>query len=108
MRKNMAKFFTFGVWLLVFAIVVSIIAISPNPYASGVEIKSVNANSLAADNGLRQDLKILKVNNEPIKTVADYTKAISYLEKKPVELLIETDKARIKINVTNKIKISLD
>ena len=104
----MAKFFTFGVWLLVFFVVVSIIAISPNPYASGVEIKSVNANSLAADNGLRQDLKILKVNNEPIKTVADYTKAISYLEKKPVELLIETDKARIKINVTNKIKISLD
>jgi len=104
----MVKIFTLRVWILVFFIAISLLAIRPNPFASGIEIKSVSANSLAADNGLKQDLKIIKVNDIDIKTIADYNNAVSYLNKKPVELSIVTDRSKLKVNVTNKIKIGFD
>src|SRR3989344_5895558 len=104
----MVKIFTLRVWILVFFIAISLLAIRPNPFASGIEIKSVSANSLAADNGLKQDLKIIKVNDIDIKTIADYNNAVSSLNKKPVELSIVTDRSKLKVNVTNKIKIGFD
>jgi len=104
----MAKIFTWRVWLLVFFIAISILAIKPNPFASGVEVKSISANSLAADNGLKAGMKILKVNDAEINTVSDYINAITYLNKPQLGLKIKTDKATVNVNVTNKLKISLD
>ncbi|MBS3095263.1 hypothetical protein J4231_01140 [Candidatus Woesearchaeota archaeon] len=104
----MAKIFTWRVWLLVFFIAISILAIKPNPFASGVEVKSISANSLAADNGLKAGMKILKVNDAEINTVSDYINAITSLNKPQLGLKIKTDKATVNVNVTNKLKISLD
>src|SRR3990167_8060924 len=106
--RKMAKIFTWRVWLLVFFIAISILAIKPNPFASGVEVKSISANSLAADNGLKAGMKILKVNDAEINTVSDYINAITYLNKPQLGLKIKTDKATVNVNVTNKLKISLD
>ncbi|MBS3108787.1 hypothetical protein J4409_02850 [Candidatus Woesearchaeota archaeon] len=106
--KKMVKILTLRVWILIFFIVISILAIKPVPFASGVEIKSVSANSLASDNGLSQGMKILKVNDMEIKTMSDYNDAISKFNKPPIELKITTDKKEIKINVTNKLKFAFD
>lgn len=104
----MAKIFTLRVFVLLFFIAISLIAIKPNPYASGIEVKSVSSNSLASENGIKEGLKITSINDAPIKTAADYNNAISYLNKKPIELKIETDKSNVSINVTNKLKLELD
>lgn len=104
----MSKIMTWKVWLLIFLLLVSVLAIRPNPFASGIEVKSVSANSLAADNGLKAGMKVLDVNDVAIKTQADYANAISYLNKAPLQVQLTTDKSEVKVNFTNKLKLTLD
>ena len=81
-QAQMPKILTLRVWILIIIVALSILAIRPMPFSSGIEIKSVSANSLASDNGLKQGMKILSVNGADIKSIDDYDKAISYLDKR--------------------------
>ncbi len=78
------------VWLLIIAIALSVLAISPS-FEKGVMMKSVEQNSTAFDAGLRAGQVVISIDGKAIKTVEEYSKA---LEKFPtnesVKLIIKT------------------
>ncbi|MEM4245340.1 MAG: site-2 protease family protein [Candidatus Nanoarchaeia archaeon] len=97
------KFFTIRVWVLIFALIITALAISYNPWAEGVEIKTVESNSLAAEQGLTIGQKIISVNDIEIKTVQDYKNSIAEYETTEKTVEIETNKGKFSYNVTNSI-----
>lgn len=85
--------------LLVF-LVFAIIAIRPNPYATGVAIRAVVPNSSAMLGGIESPQpttppmsreRILSINNIPVETVSDYFKQTSSL-KPNMSVYITTNK----------------
>ncbi len=63
-------------WILIIALALSLLAISPS-FESGVVVKSVEKNSTLFNEGLRQEMIIKGINNQEVKSVEDYTKIIS-------------------------------
>lgn len=82
---------TFRVWLYIFCMILALIAISPT-FQSGVLIRSIESNSTAATAGISSGEIIKNINNIPIKTVQDYSIAVSNLIVKPQDFTIYTDK----------------
>lgn len=80
-KKNKMAKISWRVWLLIIALMLSILAIKPS-FETGVMIKSVEKNSTAFEAGLRQGQIIKTVGGEKIETIEDYTRA---LEKFPTE-----------------------
>lgn len=78
-------------WILIIAVVLSLLAIGPS-FQSGVLIKSVDQNSIAFEQGLRQNQIIKSVNNEQVKSLEDYTRIMSSIfpSEKEVRLDITT------------------
>lgn len=66
---------TWRIWLLVIALLLSILAIRPT-FESGVIIKSVERGSPAFEQGVRQGEIIKQVNGNAIKNLNDYTQAM--------------------------------
>ncbi|MEK6858800.1 MAG: PDZ domain-containing protein [Nanoarchaeota archaeon] len=62
-------------WVLIIAIVFSILAIRPS-FESGVLVKSVEPDSPAFQEGLRQGAHIIEVNGQAIEQVSDYARAL--------------------------------
>ena len=73
------KLFKFGwrIWILIIVLLLSIIAINPTPFKSGVLVKSVALNSSEYEAGIRIGEIIKEINEQPIKNLNDYSKAIS-------------------------------
>ena len=78
------------IWLLVLVLLASALIISPT-FQTGVVIKSVEKNSTAFEQGLRQSMVIQSVNGNTIKNSEDYSKIINSIF--PV-----TNKTSLKIN----------
>jgi len=82
MNIKVKKIFTnVRVIILLVALVLAVIAISPRPGVEGIVIRNVIANSSASEAGIQQPPpgvkpvgmeRILALNNRPIATVADY------------------------------------
>ena len=86
---------TFRIWILIIALLLSLLAISPWGYfAKGVVIRSVEQNSTAFNEGLRQGLIIKSINNQAISNMDDYAEIINsvFPVKNYSKLTIETDK----------------
>ncbi len=64
------------VWILIIAILLSLVAMRPT-FESGVIIKSVDAESLAFEQGLRAGDKLIAINSQEIKTREDYMRILS-------------------------------
>ncbi len=64
------------IWLLIIVIVLSIVSIRPNFFGKGVLITSVEKNSTASQQGLKQGDLLLTVNGEEISTVDAYGAAL--------------------------------
>ncbi len=64
------------IWLLILVVVFAIIAIRPSFFKQGVVITSVEKNTTAFENGLKQGDIIIAVNGQPVKNVEDYSQAI--------------------------------
>lgn len=62
-------------WVLIIAIILSVLAIRPS-FESGVIVKSVDPDSPAFQEGLRQGAQILEVNGKVIKQISDYALAL--------------------------------
>lgn len=69
------------IWLLISCLLFAVIAIHPNPWASGVAIRSVTKESAAALSGFQNPKPtaspmsrevITSINNQPIKNIQDY------------------------------------
>jgi len=83
----------FRVWILIIALFLALLMVSPR-LDSGVMITSIEQNSSAYEEGLRQGMRIKSVNGMQIKELEDYSDAIHSIF--PVEnktkLIINTDK----------------
>ncbi len=86
----MVKLLKLRVWILVIALILSLIAISPNPFAKGVEVKSVDPTSAFYLNGINVNDKILEINDKKIETVKDFYDSISYLTKEGKKINVVT------------------
>jgi len=95
----------FRVIILLIALVLSLIAIYPNPFVGGVAIRNIEQNSSAALAGMQSPLpnsrpmakeRIIEINNKEIAELKDY-----YLEiekKKPNQtILLKTNKAQYRL-----------
>lgn len=73
---------TFRIWMLIIVValsLISIFSIPPVAFKDGVSVTSVNQNSTIFDDGLRKGMIIEEINGEAIKTVSDYSAALSSL-----------------------------
>ena len=90
---SLKKYLTVRVIILIFFLLGSILAISPNPFAKGVAVKTVERNSEIYNEGLRANDKILAINNKPVSSVEEFNSEIEKifdLDPKPIK--VETDK----------------
>jgi preprotein translocase subunit SecD len=97
------KIFNLRIWILVMALVISLIAINPNPGASGIVISEVESGSLEYHQGLSEGEKIESINNIPINTLADYQNIISEYLTTTKEITLETNVSIYEYNVTEDI-----
>ena len=90
------------IWLLIFCILGSLLAIFPLDFTPGVEITSVESSSLEYQQGLRQGMKITSIDDNLITTLQDYQSSISKFPTETNEkLTINTDKGTF-VLFTNK------
>ncbi len=75
------KFMTMRMWILLIAIVLSLMAINPNPWAAGIQIKSVGQNSLEAEQGIKSGEILKSINGQAIETLSDFAKIMKSFEK---------------------------
>lgn len=97
------KLLDWKVWLLIIVVIMSIIAINPNPWASGLEVKEVSQGSMAYQQGLRPGEKLLEVNDETINSLEEYNNIVAELNNKEKEISVTTDKGTFKYDITNDI-----
>jgi preprotein translocase subunit SecD len=84
MSKFKKIFLNFRVIVLIIALVLAFVAISPNPWNEGVVIKGVTSNSSASAAGIEVSQKgspmgremILAINGRPISSLSDYQAAV--------------------------------
>ena len=111
----MRKRFTWKIWVLIIAITMSLISIFGLPPAfleKGVLITSVEKNSTAFEQGLRQGQIITAIDGKEIKSTEDYSKIIqekfSSLNGSKVKTIIKTKNAEYVLysNKTPEITVS--
>lgn len=95
-------------WILIIALVISLIAISPS-FKTGVVVKSVDKNSSAFDAGLRAGEIIVAVNEKVVKNQEDYGNVISEIFKdgqmKKIEIKTKQETYTFFTNETPKITV---
>ena len=80
---------TLRIWILAIYLIISLISIV-NFHAlvqNGVEIKNIEQNSSAITSGLKQGDIIISVNNNPVQSLADYSREINLLFKDKTECI---------------------
>lgn len=96
--------------LLIVLLVISIVLISPNPYAKGAAIRSVAINSSASDAGIplpkpttlpMNRERIIAVNNQPVSDIEDYYKIVNELPSS-VTVQIKTNKGLYRLTTREK------
>ena len=92
-RKENKMALNWKIWLLIFVILASLLAIFPLDFTNGVKIVSVSDNSTALDQGLIQGMTITHIDGEQIKNSQDYQNIIH--EKFPTS-------EKIKLTITTK------
>lgn len=81
------------IWLLIFFILSSLLAVFPMNFSQGVEIVSVDVDSIAYQQGIRQGMKITSVDDKPIINLEDFQLALSkFPSSENQKLTINTDK----------------
>jgi preprotein translocase subunit SecD len=99
---------TFKIWILIIAIVLSLVSIFSIPpvfLQDGLAVTSIERNSSIFQNGLREGMLIQEINGQKIDTLADYSEAFSALDKleegEKQKLIIKTKELEI-INLFSK------
>src|SRR3989338_2960054 len=91
------------VLILIIAIVIAAIAINPNPWRTGVTIKSVEKGSAADLFGVRPGEQIMAIDSNNVKTLEDFVMLTKNLEVNDT-LLIETKTAFYKLTVQPELR----
>jgi len=99
------------IWLLVIFLVLSLfsIFITPNFLQKGVLVTSVDSNSSAFENGLRQGQLILKIDGQPVLNKEDFTNFLKekYPSEKNVKTVITTKDSEVILFTKNFPKITV-
>jgi preprotein translocase subunit SecD len=92
------------IWLLIICVLASLLAIFPLDFSKGVQIVSMEQNSTAFEQGLRQGQIITAINGESINTLNDYTNIINkyFPTEEKIKLTITTTSGEILL-FTNEI-----
>jgi len=104
----MAKIFTIRVWILFIVVLLSVMAINPNPWATGIQIKTVGHGSMEAEQGIKSGEILQSINGQSIDSLSTFTSIIKDLEKKPVEITIGTSEGEFIYNITDNIGFETD
>ncbi|MBS3145453.1 hypothetical protein J4414_01490 [Candidatus Woesearchaeota archaeon] len=103
------KLFSIRVWILIFLLILAIIAIAPKFNTEGVEIKFVDRNSKASENGLQVGEIIKEINNQQVNSVADYNRIMKEASAvSPKEVKVETTKGTYVYDVLDTIGFALN
>ena len=86
------KLFSLRVSILLIVLLLTLIAINPNPFAEGIVVNYVQPGSTADTAGIVTGERILEINRNPIKDVADFNEEVKKLEIKPINITVKTDK----------------
>lgn len=97
------KYLTLRVWILIFFLIFSVMAINPRPWNVGVEIKHIDENSLLFTDGLTTGEIIKTINGQTIIDIDDYNDAINKLKVEPKSISVETDKGVFEYKITENI-----
>lgn len=111
MNRTVKEIFSnWRVWILIFVIIISVVAINPHPFRKGVAIRSIEKNSPAELAGISNPKEnsplmsrevIKRINHQEIKDLTDYYEILSILVPNST-VLIETDKDKYVLNVDEK------
>lgn len=100
------------VWILIAFLIFSLLAIKPTPYASGVQIKTVEQGSDAALAGIGTGQIIKTINEQPIATIEDFKNAQAQLENTQQVFSAEAKRKNstilIEYNITDSFGFSAD
>ena len=105
---NIKKYLTFRVILMILTIILAIIAIAPNPWASGVVIKSIESNGFAANQEMSVGEKLTSINGQSVNTVNDFKNIMEQYPINVTEVTIGTEKEVFAYNITTSIGFSVD
>jgi len=96
------------IWILIFFILSSLLAIFPTSFSQGIEIVSVEENSIAYEQGIRQGMKITNIDGKTITNLEDYKSALSkFPSEGNQKLIINTDKGAFVFFTNNTPEISV-
>jgi len=104
----MKKYLTLRVWILIIAIILGFIALSPNPWASGIVVKTLDVDSDAAQYGLVVGQTLLRINGQNIETVQDVQLALDSLTYDAQEVTVMTSEEEITFTVSNDLGFFVD
>jgi preprotein translocase subunit SecD len=97
-------------WILIIAILFSVLAISPSFSTKGVVVKSIEKNSTLIQEGLSTGDIITYVNGEAVNTVADYSRITSslFIDGKDKRVDITTDNNDYTIFTNKSLGLTVD
>ena len=75
----------FRAWVLIIALILAVVAISPNPWAEGIEVQSVTSGSDADEFGLSAGDILYAINDHEIATLEDFYDAVEEMEMSTME-----------------------
>jgi preprotein translocase subunit SecD len=97
------------IWILIFAILGSLLALIPLDFSKGVEITSLSQNSTAYEQGIRQGQTITAINGNLINNLEDYYNTINSIfpvqEKTKIIITTESNEFILFTNETLNINV---
>ncbi|MFW5847248.1 MAG: hypothetical protein ACOCUU_03775 [Nanoarchaeota archaeon] len=90
---------TWKIWILIIFLILSFISIfglPPKFLQQGVEIKSIDSNSTAIEQGFKQGQTIISINNQEINSIQEYSEKITsiYPSQQPVKTIFVLDSGK--------------
>ncbi len=99
------KFFTTRVMILLIVLILMIIAINPNPFATGIEVQTVKGE--IAEQGLRIGDNIESINGKQIDNVEEFNLLIDSEYREDKTFVIKTNKREIAYIATEKPTVTV-
>ncbi|MBI5797831.1 hypothetical protein HZA98_02920 [Candidatus Woesearchaeota archaeon] len=104
----MKKFMSTRVWILLVALILGLIVLSPNPWAHGIEIATLDSTSDAAQHGLEVGMILKEFNGVSINSVSDLPLALESLEYSLQNITVKTSTEEVTYPVTNSLGFIVD
>ena len=98
----------FRAWILVAALILAVIAISPNPWAEGIEVQSITSGSDADEFGLEFGDILYSINDHEINTLEDFYDATEAMVYEEQVLVVETSLETTAYSITNDVGFVVD